>query len=114
MSEKSREIDPAGEGLVDGLLVRIRLIFRLMSDPRVSPIAKMLPLGALIYLFAPDIFPGPIDDALVFWLGNVFFVELGPREVVQEHLDDLRNTIPAEWRDPVEEDIIDGEARDLD
>jgi hypothetical protein len=114
MKDKSREIDPAPEGLVDSLLVRIRLIFRLMSDPRVSPMAKLLPLGTLIYLFVPDIFPGPVDDALVFWLGNVFFVELCPPEVVQEHLDDLRNTIPAEWRDPLEEDIIDADVKDLD
>ena len=75
-----------GGGVFQGLSQRIRLIVRLMGDPRVSPLLKVLPVGTLLYLIIPDLAPGPIDDAAIIWLGTYLFVELCPPDVVQEHM----------------------------
>jgi hypothetical protein len=78
---------------------RIKLIVRLMGDRRVSPLLKLIPVGALAYWLIPDIAPGPIDDALLLWLGAYLFVELCPPEIVQEHMRELTSTIEGEWRE---------------
>lgn len=90
-------------GFFRNLTVQIKLILRLMGDRRVNPLLKLLPIGALIYLIVPDIAFGPIDDALVIWLGTALFVELCPPEIVKEHRDTLTSVIEGEWRD-IEED----------
>jgi len=113
--KKSRDISSPG-GIFSGISNQVKLIIRLMADRRVSPLIKLLPIGSLAYLLAPDLAPGPIDDALVIWLGTTLFVELCPPEVVKEHLDDIKRTIPGEWRDKKDdgEEIIDTEFRDLE
>jgi hypothetical protein len=79
--------------------IRLKLILRLMRDGRVSPLLKMLPVGTLAYLLVPDLVIGPLDDAIVIWLGSVLFVELCPPEVVKEHMDALHSVVDAEWRE---------------
>ena len=64
----------------------------------VHPLAKLLPIGAVLYLFVPDLAPGPIDDAAVIWLGSYLFVELCPPEVVQEHVREMTSIIDGEFR----------------
>lgn len=83
--ERSVSISQGGQGFFGGLSRQIRLILRLMSDSRVNPIFKLLPLGTLVYLIFPDFLPGPIDDALVIGLGTYIFIELCPADVVEEH-----------------------------
>ena len=104
-------------GFIDGMVMRIKLILRLMGDKRVNPLLKIIPIVTLVYLVIPD-FPGPFDDAAVLWLGNYLFIELCPPQVVQEHMAALKRVIPGDWHDvPPEqeqaagqgEDIIDGE-----
>jgi uncharacterized membrane protein YkvA (DUF1232 family) len=74
-------------GVLQQLLSRARLIGRLLRDPRVPWYLKMLPIGATIYLLAPDLLPlNPLDDTVVVGLGFYLFVELCPEEVVAEHL----------------------------
>jgi hypothetical protein len=69
-----------GGGLLYELGVRLKLILRLMGDRRVSPLIKLLPIVALAYWLMPvDLVFGPIDDAVLIWLGSVLFVELCPR-----------------------------------
>lgn len=90
MSEqKSRKIISGQGGVFNDLATRVKLIFRLLADPRVNPLIKLLPVGALIYLIVPDLIIGPVDDALVIWLGSFLFVELCPPGIVQEHLEAL-------------------------
>lgn len=72
-------------GVLDGLTNYFRLIARLMTDRRVNPFLKVLPIGTLVYLAIPDLVPFVIDDALVIWLGTYLFIELCPPEVVEEH-----------------------------
>ena len=83
---------PQGGGVFQDLSVRIKLILRLISDRRVNPLLKLLPIGSLIYLVVPDLAIGPIDDAAIIWLATYLFVELCPPDVVQQHLEDLSKT----------------------
>ena len=120
MSGKNkRSISPADKGgFFQELSVRFKLIFRLMGDRRVSPLIKLLPIGSLVYFVVPDIVPGPIDDAVVIWLGTFAFVELCPPDVVQEHMEALTGMVDSEWHDPDvksdtfdDEDVVDAEYR---
>jgi hypothetical protein len=100
MSDRERKIVPSqGGGMLRELGIRLKLILRLMRDPRVNPLLKLLPVGTLVYLIMPDLAIGPIDDAVVIWLGSILFVELCPPEVVKEHTDALHSVVDAEWRE---------------
>jgi uncharacterized membrane protein YkvA (DUF1232 family) len=77
-----RQSDP---GFVSNLVNQIRLVLRLMADPRVNFLLKLLPVGALGYLIVPDMIPFIIDDALVLGLGTYMFIELCPDDIVEEH-----------------------------
>jgi hypothetical protein len=100
MSEdKERNIIDSGGGIFADLVTRIKLIMRLMADPRVHPLFKLLPIGSLLYLIIPDLIPTPIDDVAIIWLGSYLFVELCPPEVVKEHLDAINQVVPGQWRD---------------
>ncbi len=96
------------------LSARIKLILRLLADRRVNPLLKLLPIASLAYLIAPDLAPGPVDDALIIWLGAYLFVELCPPEVVEEHLKQIRSSITSQLYDDKKtefraEDIEDAE-----
>jgi hypothetical protein len=113
-NDRNRSITPSkGGGVFNDLAVRIKLILRLMGDPRVSPWLKILPIGSVLYLVVPDLVPGPLDDAAILWLGTYLFVELCPPEVVKEHMDSITRVVPSEWHDPTttteDEEIIDAE-----
>lgn len=82
----------------DSLIHRLRLIWRLLMDRRVSPFLKVLPAAAAIYFAAPDLLPGPFDDVVMTWLALRLFVELSPPEVVQEHMDAMLRVIPGRWK----------------
>ena len=111
--KKKRELTTARDGgFFQDLSVRFKLIFRLMKDPRVSPLLKLLPIGSLVYFVVPDLILGPLDDAVVIWLGTFAFVELCPPNVVKEHMDELTGVVQSEWHDPIdEEEIVDAEYR---
>ncbi|PWH15158.1 MAG: hypothetical protein DDG59_11635 [Anaerolineae bacterium] len=90
----NRNIQPApNSGFFSDLSTRIKLILRLLADGRVNPLIKILPIASLVYLIVPDLAPGPLDDALIIWLGAYLFVELCPPEVVEEHLKKIRSSV---------------------
>jgi len=69
------------------------LIHRLLQDKRVSFLAKLIPLAALLYVVLPfDLvrdFPvslGYVDDVVVVYLLMKAFIRACPPEVVQEHV----------------------------
>lgn len=66
----------------------LKLTIKLMGDRRVPVLLKILPIASAIYFLAPDLLPGPIDDAVAVWLGTYLFVTLAPDEVVAEYLDE--------------------------
>ena len=93
----------------------IRLVFKLMADPRISIWLKALPFGSLIYFIFPDLLPAnPVDDALIIGIGVYLFIELCPPEIVQEHRDALQKTISGQWKDPESDDgdIVEGEFKE--
>lgn len=93
MTNKSeRNITPSSGGTFNEFTNYIKLVFRLLGDKRVNPFSKILPFITLIYFIVPDLIPGPIDDAFIVWLGTYFFIELCPKDVVQEHRDALNNS----------------------
>ena len=77
-----RKTDP---GFVKNLIRQLQLILRLMGDKRVPFLLKLLPVGSLVYLVAPDLIPFVVDDALILGLGSYIFIELCPEDVVEEH-----------------------------
>ncbi len=87
------------------LIQQAKLAYNLMLDPRVPALAKLIPIGALAYLFfpidiSPDVVPvlGQLDDVGILLLGFRMFFEVSPPEVVQDHLRRLAQSIrPAGW-----------------
>lgn len=107
-------VPPRG-GTLSEIVSRLKLIGRLMADRRVSFWLKLVPLGALAYLFWPiDAISGipfvaALDDTAILWLGSYLFVELCPPDVVQEHIKVLRSKAAAGQDD----DVVEGEATDM-
>ena len=106
MAERKSEkfIVPSQGGAMRGIVNRLKLIGRLMADPRVSIFLKTLPLASLAYLFWPlDAIPLPIigalDDAAILWIGSTLFVELCPENVVKEHMRDMDSNLDADATD---------------
>ena len=96
---RDRNIVPrSSSGFFMGFANRAKLIGRLMMDKRVNPFLKLLPFATLVYLIFPD-FPGPVDDALVIWLGTNLFVELCPPQVVHEIQQEIDGTGASQWQD---------------
>ena len=121
MAEKNKKnsLDQArraNEGFFIGLYDNIRLIVRLLKDKRISPLLKLLPVGALAYLVVPlDFLPAnPIDDGLVIWLGAYLFIELCPDDVVMEHRKALKQLKDIEENAGEEtSEVIEGSFRDI-
>jgi hypothetical protein len=115
--QDKRSIRPARDsGFFQDVSNHFKLILRLMADKRVSPLVKLLPIGSLVYFIVPvDLLIGPIDDAMVIWLGTYLFIELCPPEVVKEYRNELSGVVTSEWRDPeVEQDeVVDAEYREI-
>ena len=82
-----------------------KLAFNLMIDPRVHPLAKLVPIAAVAYLFMPfDLIPdfalgfGQLDDIAILMAGLRIFFEFAPPDVVHEHLKRLADVGP--WNKP--------------
>ena len=71
-------------GIFEDLSQNFRLVMRLIGDKRVPFILKLLPVFGLLWLIFPDIAPGPVDDALAIFISSYLFIELSPRNVVNE------------------------------
>jgi uncharacterized membrane protein YkvA (DUF1232 family) len=118
--KKARSINEQGSLLKDTINY-FRLVIRLMADARINPFLKLIPIGALIYLINPFDFPFILDDAAVLGLGIYSFVEFCPKDIVEEHMKILNQTIAGNWQDPPapeqkkdDQDVIDAEFRDTD
>jgi uncharacterized membrane protein YkvA (DUF1232 family) len=78
--------------MIRGLVEQIFLSFRLMVDPRVPILAKLIALIPIVYVISPiDILPdfipvlGQLDDISVILLGMRLFESLVPGEIVSQH-----------------------------
>lgn len=117
-----RSIIPSQGNMFEEAVFRLKLIWRLMSDRRVSPLLKLLPVGALVYLVWPlDLIAGipgvsALDDVGILWISSYFFIELCPTQVIEEHVREMtgENKITEEsTRDEPPANVIDGEATDV-
>ena len=85
---------------------QVKLLYHLMLDPRVHPLAKLIPIAALAYVISPvdivsDVIPvlGQLDDAAIVMLGLRMFFEVAPPDVVREYLKRLaRPVTDSEWK----------------
>jgi uncharacterized membrane protein YkvA (DUF1232 family) len=119
----SQSIIPSQGGVLQELTLRAKLIFRLMSDRRVSGWLKIIPIGALVYFISPiDLIPaavvpgiGALDDVAILWLGYYMFLELCPPEVVRELAKKIisNSAIVEEVKQEEEGEVVDGEATDV-
>jgi len=119
MARKKPKLTSSNQGIFNTLADEIRLVLRLMADRRVNPLLKLIPLGTVIYFFIPDLFIGPIDDAMIFGVGIYLFIELCPPQIVEEHRQAIRNIVNGKIEKTDDEDIpiyedeiIEGEFRD--
>lgn len=92
----------------------VRLVWRLLKDPRVPATAKIPVPVALLYVLspvdvAPDLLPllGQIDDFTLLFLAAAAFLKLCPPEVVREQLEIMAGrTTPRKQR---QDNVIEGE-----
>lgn len=92
--------------MIDQLLVHIRLVRRLVNDPRVSIWLKIVfifvPMVFMVFPWffeVPDAYPvvGLLDDFFILWIATSLFRHLSPKAVVKEHL------VRMDRRPPIEE-----------
>jgi uncharacterized membrane protein YkvA (DUF1232 family) len=118
MSNPTPSLPGPKGNIVRQTLLQLRLIWRLMRDPRVNWLLKLIPIAGVGYLLLgpldliTDIVPvlGLTDDAGII-LGSLWlFVEMCPPDIVKEHMDDLTSvTIKGTWK----EEKTDGEKEKL-
>ena len=104
MSQEQKPVISAKNvGALAQLLRTVRLVWRLLRDPRVPLFPKLIILAAAIYVISPvDLIPdvilglGQLDDLGIAMLAIALFIELCPRAIVDEH----RRAIAAEAGEP--------------
>jgi uncharacterized membrane protein YkvA (DUF1232 family) len=96
------------------LVNRLRLLVRLMRDPRVPIYLKFIPFASLLYVLLPidlipDLLPvlGQLDDLGIVLLATEAFVMMSPQDVVAQHQADIE----ARANPSAQDTVIDGEWR---
>jgi len=79
-------------GLLAQIIQQIRLVVRLLRDPRVPMGIKLIIPAAFVYIISPiDIAPdlflglGQLDDLTILILAILLFIDLCPKHIVAEH-----------------------------
>jgi len=119
MREKDKSaITPQNVGALTKVVRTLRLVWRLLIDPRVSFLPKLIPIAAAIYVISPiDLIPdvilglGQLDDIGIVVLAITLFVEFCPRAIVEEHRKAIKAT--AGLGATPDEDVIDGSYREV-
>jgi uncharacterized membrane protein YkvA (DUF1232 family) len=104
-------------GFLGAIIRELRLIWRLMVNRQVPLWAKLVPLVTVGYILSPidlvpDWFPGlgQLDDVAILLIGLRLFVELCPRDVVQQLRSEPHDRAPA----GPDADVVDTTYRVLD
>jgi uncharacterized membrane protein YkvA (DUF1232 family) len=117
MTDKKDLTIPSQGSMIRDFLMRLKLIWGLMKDRRVSPWLKVIPVAGLLYLVMPIDFVseialplvGELDDAAVLWLTNYVFVELCPPDVVMQHV----KALVADTSKPDAADVVDADSVEI-
>ena len=81
----------AATSLIQGLPKQFQLFRRLLSDPRVPIVGKVVLVGAIVFAVSPLNFPqyipiiGQLDDIGIALLAGNFFLKQVPSSVLAEH-----------------------------
>lgn len=115
--KRSRVPPPTDFNLWKQIIEQARLAWKLFSDVRVPVALKAIPFIAVAYVLSPiDLVPdfliglGWLDDGSLLMLALVLFINLAPRDVVDEHLRALRLGQPMRVRREKEGMVIDVKA----
>lgn len=106
-------------GLLTEIARNARLVWRLLGDPRVATLTKLvLPGVAAVYLLwpadlLPDILPvlGQLDDLAIAALAVKLFLDLCPSEIVRQHREDLTRGTVSQPPDQSKGEVVDAEYR---
>jgi len=117
MADRKDIMIPPQGGVIRDFVLRVRLIWRLIRDRRVSFWLKIIPIAGLVYLVSPlDLIPdialpviGELDDAAILWITNYLFVELCPPAIVSEHI----KALSAAAVKPGDDDVIDADTVEI-
>jgi uncharacterized membrane protein YkvA (DUF1232 family) len=117
MADKKDLTIPSQGSMVRDFIMRLKLIWALMKDRRVSTWLKIIPVAGLVYLVMPiDLVSeialpliGELDDAAVLWLTNYVFVELCPPDIVLHHVKQLT----AGTAKPDTDDVVDADSVEI-
>jgi uncharacterized membrane protein YkvA (DUF1232 family) len=106
-------LPPSSTGRVADFINQFRLTWRLIRDPRVKALYKLIPVGAIAYWLSPFDFAIPLlDDVAVLWLGSSIFTELCPPDVVEDHRAALQSGKKREQIKIDEGDVVDAEYKE--
>ncbi len=114
--DRQPTVAPEPFGALGQFVRTIRLVLRLMQDPRVPLFPKLIIPAAIIYVLSPiDLLPdlilglGQVDDIAILILGVRFFIEMCPPDIVEEHLHALAvsNAPPGD----TQENVVEGSYR---
>jgi len=117
MADRKDLMIPPQGGVIRDFVLRVRLVWRLIRDRRISFWLKIIPVAGLVYLVSPlDLIPdialpviGELDDAAILWLTNYLFVVLCPPAIVSEHVKALSQG----GSKSAEDDVVDAESVEI-
>ena len=109
-------------GLLGEILRSLRLVWRLLRDPRVPLLNKLvIPALILAYFLWPadllaDVFPvlGQVDDLVLLALALKLFVDLCPAEVVRQYREERSGDDAGKTARQPTEEVIETEYRILE
>ena len=104
-----QNIDP---GAIAQVSRTIQLVWRLLNDPRVPGLPKLIIPLIVVYIVSPiELVPifGQMSDLAVIFLGIALFIAMCPADVVMEH----RRAIAGSSGDP-RDDYVDATYRVVD
>ncbi len=103
-------------GMVTQVVHSFQLVWRLLLDPRVPLLPKMIIPLVVLYVVSPidlipDLIPiaGQLDDIGILFLGMRFFIEVCPPDVAMEHRRALGEKVTAG-----NEEVVDASYRIVD
>jgi uncharacterized membrane protein YkvA (DUF1232 family) len=98
-----------GGGFISDVILKIRLVIKLIQDDRIDIWVKAIPVFCLVYLIVPiDLLIGPIDDAIVLYVGMDLFISLCSQDIVNEYLANLKG----QSKSPSNEEVVDVEFKE--
>ncbi len=117
MNDERRPIrGPQPFAVLAQLIQTLQLVWRLLFDPRVPVLPKLIIPAAVLYVLSPiDLIPdlilglGQIDDFAIIFFGIQLFIDLCPPQIVAEHRRIIAGMVHE--TDTPSEDVVEGTYR---